>query len=307
MSSAHDQTLFHGAFTALVTPFARPDAATVDLGRLAQHIRFQAEGGVRGVVPCGTTGESPTLSDAEHRAVVEKTIEIATPLDLKVIAGAGSNNTAHAVELHRFAHDTGADGSLQVTPYYNKPSQAGLYRHFMAIADSCPLPIVLYNIPGRTSVALTLETIEQLASHPNIIAIKEATGDVGFAAMVHERTDLTILSGDDPLTLPLSSIGAAGVISVLSNLLPKRVAALCDAIAADDWNLAREIHEDVLPLARALLTLDTNPVVVKTAMKLLGRDSGLLRLPLTEPPSIVVESISRALAPYELHHQPAPS
>ena len=300
MASHADSIPFAGSFTALITPFTRPDAATVDLVRLAEQIQFQASAGITGIVPCGTTGESPTLTDVEHRAVIEKSIECAAPAGLKVIAGAGSNNTAHAVELHRFAHDAGADASLQVSPYYNKPSQAGLYRHFMTIADSGSLPIVLYNIPGRTSVALEIETIESLAAHPNIVAIKEATGDVGFAALIRQRTDLTILSGDDPLTLPLGSIGASGVVSVLGNILPDRVAALCTAINAGDWMNAQRTHDEILPLARALLTLDTNPVPVKTAMKLLGRDSGLMRLPLVEPHSAVVDSLKMVLSKYEV-------
>ena len=299
MANQPESPQFAGSFTALITPFTRPDAATVDLDRLAEQIQFQSEGDVTGVVPCGTTGESPTLTDVEHRAVIEKTVEVAEPTDLKVIAGAGSNNTADAVELHRFAEQVGAEASLQVSPYYNKPSQAGLYRHFMTIADSCSLPIVLYNIPGRTSVALDIETIENLAAHPNIVALKEATGDVGFAALIRQRTDLTILSGDDPLTLPLGSIGASGVISVLGNILPDRVSALCTAMNDGDWPTAQRIHDDVLPLARALLTLDTNPVPVKTAMNLLGRDSGLMRLPLVEPHSAVVESLRTVLSTYK--------
>jgi 4-hydroxy-tetrahydrodipicolinate synthase len=303
-TASHDQ-LFAGAFTALITPFTRPDAAAVDLDRLAEQVQFQARAGVRGVVPCGTTGESPTLTESEHRAVVEKTIAVAHPLGLAVIAGSGSNNTAHAVHLHCMANSAGADAALHVTPYYNKPSQNGLYAHFMTIADSCALPIVLYNIPGRTAVALTIETIERLAAHPNIQAIKEATGDVALAGAIIERTDLVVLSGDDPLTLPLGSLGATGVVSVLSNVLPERVAALCAAIRADDWPTARAIHEQLLPLACALLSSDVNPVPVKTVMAGLGRDSGLLRLPLVAPPSVVAESLQRLFAPYRTMASPA--
>lgn len=294
MPSTHDHTFF-GAFTALITPFTGPDAEAVDFARLTEQILFQAEGGVAGVVPCGTTGESPTLTENEQRAVIETAVDVARPLGLKVIAGAGSNNTAHAVHLHRCAHSVGADAALHVTPYYNKPSQEGLYRHFMSIADSCGLPIVLYNIPGRTSVALTIETIERLAEHPNIQAVKEATGNVGFASEILQRTNLVVLSGDDPLTLPIGAVGGSGVISVLSNVLPDRVSALCSAMRDGDWDKARAIHEQILPLARALLTLDTNPVPVKTAMAELGRDSGALRLPMVTPGGSVVEALRGVL------------
>jgi 4-hydroxy-tetrahydrodipicolinate synthase len=281
----------HGAYTALITPFTE-DGQTVDFNRLRRAIDTQSIAGVRGIVPCGTTGETPTLSDDEYRRVIETAIEAASPLELTVIAGAGSNCTAHAIELHRFVQRAGADAALHVSPYYNKPSQEGLFRHFTAIADSCDLPIVLYNIPGRTGVALTLDTIVRLAEHESIIAIKEATGSIDLAGRIVAETPLTVLSGDDPLTLPLATIGARGVISVLGNILPDRVSAMCDALLRDDWREARHINEQILPLARALLTLDTNPVPVKTALKILGRDTGALRLPLCPP----ARSVEIALA-----------
>jgi 4-hydroxy-tetrahydrodipicolinate synthase len=281
---------FQGAYTALVTPFSA-DGESIDFARLEKNIHAQAEGRISGIVPCGTTGESPTLSGREHRTVIERAIAVARPLGLQVIAGAGSNSTAHAIELHRFAHAAGADASLQVNPYYNRPSQEGLYRHFTAIADSCDLPIVLYNIPGRTGVCLSAETIERLAGHANIRAIKDATGTLDLAQATVARTELALLSGDDPLTLPMASIGGTGVVSVISNLVPDRVAALCSAFLADDWERARRIHLELLPLARALLSLDVNPVPVKTAMAILGRDTGSLRLPLVPPPSGVRRQI----------------
>lgn len=287
--------LFRGAFTALVTPFSS-NGAKVDFARLEANIRAQAEGNITGVVPCGTTGESPTLSEDEHHAVVEKTVEVARPLGLTVIAGAGSNSTAHAIELQRFAREAGADASLQVNPYYNKPSQEGLYRHFSAIADSCDLPIVLYNIPGRSGVTLAIETIERLAQHPNIQAMKDATGGLEFANETVRRTDLTLLSGDDPLTLPMASIGGVGVISVVTNLVPDRVAAMCQAFLHGDWDAARKIHFELLPLAKGLLSLDVNPVPVKTALKKLGRDSGALRLPLCPPTDAVDKKIGEIIA-----------
>jgi 4-hydroxy-tetrahydrodipicolinate synthase len=288
-------SLFRGAYTALVTPFSA-DGRSVDLDRLADQVRHQASGGVQGVVPCGTTGESPTLTEHEVRDVITRTIEVCSTSGLQVIAGTGSNSTRHAVELHRFAHGAGADGSLQVVPYYSKPTQEGLYRHFMAVADSCELPVVLYNIPGRSAVGLSLETIERLAAHPNIVAVKEATGTVEYTDEIVRRTDLTVLSGDDPLTLALCAVGATGVISVVSNLVPDRVSGLCRAIQADDLHGAREAHAWLAPLSRGLLSLATNPIPVKTAMAIVGRDTGVLRLPLCPPEEAVRRRIGDLLA-----------
>jgi len=270
---------FRGAYTALITPFSA-DAESVDFSRLAEHVRFQSEGGVSGVVPCGTTGESPTLTETEHCEVIERTIEAARPLGLQVIAGAGSNCTATAVHFQRFAAAAGADASLQVVPYYNRPSPEGLFRHFMAIADASDLAIVLYNIPVRSGVGLTIETIERLAEHPNIVAIKEASGSIDLANEIATRTDLTILAGDDSMILPLCSVGAVGVVSVLTNIVPREVQGLCDACNHDRWPAAREAALALKPLARGLLGLDTNPIAIKAAMELLGRDNGVLRLPL---------------------------
>ena len=288
-----------GAFTALITPFTE-DGSVVDVKRLARTINAQSIAGVRGVVPCGTTGETPALSDIGYRRIIETTIDTARPLGLTVIAGAGSNNTAHAVELHRFVHAAGADAALQVTPYYNKPSQKGLYWHFMTIADSCDLPVVLYNIPGRTGVTLSIDTIRRLGAHPNIIAVKEATGSLDLTWQIVHSTDLTVLSGDDPLTLPLAILGAQGVISVLSNLMPDRVAALCDAFLGGDWERARTINDALMPLARALLTLDTNPVPIKTALRLAERDSGAVRPPLQPADDDVVDALRGLLGAYDL-------
>ncbi len=288
-----------GVFTALVTPFTA-DASAVDFERLAQGIARQAAGGVSGVVPCGTTGEAPTLSDPEQCAVIERTVEEAKPRGLLVMAGAGSNETRHALELHRFAHQAGADAALHVCPYYNKPSQEGLYRHFMALADSCDLPIMLYNIPGRTGVTLGPATIERLARHKNIQAIKDATGSLQIANEILNRTELPVFCGDDPLTLPLMAIGAAGVVSVISNVLPHRVAALCSAVDAGDLHAAREIHFDLLPLAEALLSLDSNPVPVKAALQLLDRDTGAVRAPLVRAGRPVLISLEQLLLNQQL-------
>jgi len=292
-------TLFRGAFTAIVTPF-NADASAVDLSRLTEQIQFQAEGGVTGIVPCGTTGESPTLSEDEHRSVVEHAVETGKPLGLKIIAGAGSNNTAHAIHLQKFAKKAGADAALQVNPYYNKPSQEGLYRHFMAIADSCDLPICLYNIPGRTGVALSPETVERLSKHPNIQAIKEATGSLDSASEILARTKLALLSGDDSMTLPFASVGGVGVVSVVSNIVPEKVSGMCAAFNGGEWDKARALHFELLPLSRGLLSLDTNPVPVKAAMEKLGRDSGALRLPMCRASKTVLEAIDKLLSAQRL-------
>ncbi len=288
-------TTFHGAYTALITPFVA-DGSEVDFDRLADNIECQAAARVSGVVPCGTTGESPTLNDKEHRAIVEKVVELAKPHGLTVIAGAGSNDTNYAIHLHRFSHAVGADAALHVTPYYSKPSQEGLYQHFMAIADSCDLPIVLYNIPGRTAVALTGDTIHRLAAHPNIRAIKEATGSLDLASEINLRTDLQLISGDDSLTLPIASVGGVGVISVVSNLVPEKIAALCNAFLNKDWSAAQQLHRDLFAMSRGLLSLETNPVPIKTALALLGRDTGTVRLPLCAPTDAVRQSIKELLA-----------
>lgn len=290
-----------GAYTALITPFSE-DGSAVDLDRLAQNVAEQAAAGVAGVVPCGTTGEAPTLSEAEHRAVVETTIQAARPLGLQVIAGAGSNDTAHAVRLHRLATEAGADAALQVVPYYNKPSQEGLYRHFMTVADASNLPIVLYNIPSRTGVTLSIDTIERLAERApdQVIAIKDATGDLDTASAISARTSLALVSGDDSLTLPIASVGGAGVISVLANLLPEKVRALCDAFLGESWQTARALHLELFDLARGLLSLQTNPVPVKAALALVGRDTGTVRPPLAPADERVTESLAGLLASHEL-------
>ncbi len=272
-------TNLRGAYTALVTPFTA-DGSAVDLRRLAGNVAAQAAGGVSGVVPCGTTGEAPTLGDREHRAVVETAIEAARPLGLHVMAGAGSYHTGRAIQLHRFAHEAGADSALHVTPYYNRPSQEGLFRHFAAIADSCDLPIVLYNVPARTGVSLSIETIERLAEHPNVAGIKEASGSLDLATAVAGRTSLALLSGDDTLTLPIAAVGGVGVVSVVANLVPDKIASLCRAVLDGQWQQARRLHLETFDLARGMLSLGPNPAPVKAALRLLQRDSGALRLPL---------------------------
>ena len=270
--------MLQGTMTAMITPFAN---GQVDHKRLLRNVAFQIEAGVDGLVPVGTTGESPTLDHAEHKQVIEMVVEAAAR-KTRVIAGTGSNSTAEALELTAHAKEVGADAALMVTPYYNKPTQEGLYRHFMTVADEVGLPIVLYNIPGRTSITMTPKTVARLGRHPSIVAIKEATGSLDTASEIACRCDagqLDILSGDDSLTLPLISIGARGVISVLSNMIPKQVKALVDAALSGNLAEARSQHQNLFKLFKVMF-IETNPIPIKTAMHLAGMDSGELRLPL---------------------------
>ena len=269
--------MFEGAITAMVTPFRRGE---VDEARLRQNVAFQIDRGINGLVPVGTTGESPTLSHAEHRRVIELVVDQAEGR-VPVIAGAGSNSTAEALELTEHARKVGAAASLQVNPYYNKPTQEGIYQHFATIADTVDLPVVLYNIPGRTVVAMTPATIARLAEHPNIVAIKEATGSMDTASEIAADGRLTILSGDDSMTLPLMSVGAKGVISVLSNLIPEQVTALTGAALAGRWDDARQLHLKLFPLFKGMF-IETNPIPIKTAMQMADMDSGEVRLPMCE-------------------------
>ncbi len=269
-----------GAMTALVTPLRDGE---LDLDRLKANVAFQIEHGIDGLVPVGTTGESPTLSHAEHDKVIDTVVEAAAG-KVPVIAGTGSNATSEAVRLTKHAKQVGADASLQVAPYYNKPTQEGLYRHFMTIADAADMPMVLYNIPGRCGVAMTPQTIARLARHTNVVAVKEATGSLDMASEIAQLCDpekFTILSGDDSLTLPLAAVGGKGVISVLSNLLPDRVKALTDAALTGDMAGGRKQHLALFPIFKAMF-IETNPIPIKTAMRLAGMDSGELRLPMCE-------------------------
>jgi len=285
---------FRGCYTAIVTPFS-PDGTSIDVARLERNVRDQAEGGVTGIVPCGTTGESPTLTEPEHVKVVETAVRVGKPLGLQVVAGAGSNSTAHAVHLQKLARQLGADAGLQVTPYYNKPSQEGIYRHFMAVADSCDLPVMLYNIPGRAGVAIAPETVERLSKHPNIQSIKEATGSMDSASEIRQRCGIALLSGDDSLTPSFAAVGAVGVVSVLSNIVPARVAELCRLLNGNDFRKALEVHMAMFPLSKGMLSLDVNPVPLKAALALLGRDSGMVRLPLAPASAATVSRVRELL------------
>ncbi len=286
MNTDPAQPMFAGAFTAIVTPFT-DDASAIDFARLKDQIDFQARGedpavgGVKGIIISGTTGESPTLSEQEYRALVTKGVDFAHRAGLIAVVGTGSNSTHHALHLQRIAENAGADATLSVNPYYNKPVQEGLYQHFMHIADQAQIPVMLYNIPGRTGVALSPETVERLSKHQRITAIKEATGSTDSCGEIAMRCpNLAVLSGDDTMTLPFASVGAVGVVSVLSNLFPSKLTSLCNAFLQNRWDDALQIHRELIPLARAMF-VETNPIPVKGAMMLQGRDTGSLRLPMT--------------------------
>ncbi|VVM07774.1 4-hydroxy-tetrahydrodipicolinate synthase [Methylacidimicrobium cyclopophantes] len=267
-----------GTYTALVTPFR---GGVVDEEALRRLVEAQIEGGVAGLVPVGTTGESPTLTHEEHIRVIAKTVEFAAGR-VTVLAGTGSNSTAEAIELTRAAEEAGADGALLVAPYYNKPSQAGLYAHFSAIAQSTRLPLVLYSIPGRCGVEIAVETVLALAQeHKSVIGLKEAGGSVDRLSQLRQLLpdEFALLSGDDSLTLPFLSVGAVGVISVASNLLPKAVVDLVQTFLAGDIREAERLHRRLYPLFRDLF-VETNPVPIKTALSLRGWITPEVRLPL---------------------------
>ena len=269
--------MFEGAYTAIVTPFNRDGA--VDYGKLRDLIAMQIAGGIDGIVPVGTTGESPTVDFDEHEKIVETTVA-ACRSKVKVIAGTGANSTAEALQLTRHALAAGADGTLQVTPYYNKPNQEGLYRHFSTIAD-LGLPVVLYNVPGRSSREIEIATIARLAKHPKIVCVKEAGGSVDRVSRILQACSITVLSGDDLLTLPMMSVGAKGVISVVSNIAPAVVANLVHAAQAGRWDEARALHMKYYRLFTDLF-VDTNPIPVKAAMAMVGMIEATYRLPLCE-------------------------
>jgi 4-hydroxy-tetrahydrodipicolinate synthase len=269
--------MFQGSIVAIVTPFI--DGA-VDEEKLRELVEFQIENGTDAIVPCGTTGESSTLDYVEHDRVVKIVVEQVNRR-VPVIAGTGSNCTREAIEITQHAKELGADGALLVTPYYNKPSQQGLFLHYKSIADAVALPQVLYNVPGRTSVNLLPETVARLAVHPNIVAIKEASGSLQQASEVLALCgeNITVLSGDDFITLPMLACGAKGVISVTANIMPKEVAALVDAFFAGNLEEAKRLHLYLLRISNAMF-IETNPVPVKTGVSLLGRCRDEVRLPL---------------------------
>lgn len=293
-----------GTFTALITPF-HGQSAEIDWQRLKALVEFQIDQGVEGLVPCGTTGESPTLTHSEHREVIAKVTEWARAKksDTIIIAGTGSNSTSEAVELTRAAAADKADYALVVNPYYNKPTQEGLYRHFSTIADSSDIPLVLYNIPGRTAVKLEIETIKRLAAHPNIRAVKEATGDVNFMTQVIINTpeDFSLLSGDDNLLLPILSIGGRGVISVISNIFPKQASDITRLFYQGKIEEAQKLFLSLFPVCGTMFA-ETNPIPVKYAASHLGLCENILRLPLTPLDSKYQKSIEQAVDLFKEAH-----
>jgi 4-hydroxy-tetrahydrodipicolinate synthase len=267
---------FAGVTVALVTPFRNGE---VDFDRLGRLVEWHIDQGTDCLAPVGTTGESPTLDHQEHERVISAVCERARGR-IKVMAGTGSNSTKEAIRLTRAAKAAGATGALMVGPYYNKPTQEGYYRHFAAVADAVELPIVLYNIPGRTGSNILPETIARLAELPQVVAVKEATGSVDQASQIMSLCNLTILSGDDSMTLPLMSIGGRGVVSVVANIVPRDMLALVRAFDAGRIKEAQDWHRKLFPLCRDMLGAATNPIPIKTAMKILERDTGELRLPM---------------------------
>lgn len=282
--------MLEGAYTAIVTPFTRD--GQVDYERFRDLIEFQIDGSIDGLVPVGTTGESPTLDYREHERVIEFCLETVSRR-VKVIAGTGANSTAEALELTRHAKEAGADATLQVTPYYNKPNSLGLVRHFSAVAD-LGLPVVLYNVPGRTAKEIPVDVVVELSKHPNIVAIKEAGGSVDRVSQIVTRCDLDVLSGDDSLTLPMMSVGGVGVISVASNVAPRAVADLVHHALSGRWAEARALHQKYYRLF-ADLFIDTNPIPVKTALAMMGRIEESFRLPLCEMSDALKKKLAETL------------
>jgi 4-hydroxy-tetrahydrodipicolinate synthase len=287
---------FAGVTVALVTPFRGGDIDYAELNRL---VDWHAEQGTDCLSPVGTTGEAPTLDHEEHERVIAAVAERAAGR-VKVLAGTGSNSTREAVRLTRFAQRAGCDGGLLVGPYYNKPTQEGYYRHFAAVAEAADLPLVLYNIPGRTGSNILPETVARLAELPTVVGIKEATGSLDQASQILALCNLTLLSGDDSLTLPLLSIGGRGVVSVVGNLIPRDLQALVRAFDAGKLGEAREWHRRLFPLCRDMLGVATNPIPVKAALKLLGRGTGELRLPLCPLDAAGEARVRQTLAAYGL-------
>lgn len=288
---------FAGLTVALITPFS--DDGGVDYPAIDRLVDWHFEQGVDCLAPVGTTGESPTLDHDEHRKVISRVVQRAAGR-IRIMAGTGSNSTREAIDLTRFARKEGADGALMVAPYYNKPTQEGYRRHFLAIADAVELPIVLYNIPGRTGANVAPETINSIGEHPNVVAVKEATGSMDQASQILAGSELTLLSGDDSLTLPLLSLGGSGVVSVVGNIVPKDIAAVVRSYRDGRVADAQKAHYRLFDLCRDMLSLATNPIPIKAAMKLLGRSNGILRLPLCPLDAAAETKLRKSLASFGL-------
>jgi len=289
---------FQGSFVAMVTPFRN---GNVDEAKLRELVELHVTHGTDGLIPCGTTGESPTLSHDEHRRVVEVVIEAARGR-IRVIAGTGSNSTAEAIEMTKHAERAGASGVLVVNPYYNKPTQEGLYRHFRAVAESVAIPVVLYNIQSRTAINVETDTMARLARDvKNIVGVKEASGSLDQMSQVIAACgpDFSVLSGDDNITLPLLAIGGSGVVSVIANIVPRETADLVHAALEGDWKRARDLHYRLFPLARAAF-LETNPIPIKEAMAMAGMIEPEFRLPMCRMSDANRERLRAILKPYGL-------
>lgn len=289
--------MFSGSMVALVTPFRD---GSVDWSSLEALVEFHIQNGTHGIVPCGTTGESATLSHQEHDEVI-KTVVKAVNKRVPVIAGTGSNSTEEAVRLTREAEKSGADGALMISPYYNRPTQEGIFQHYKKVAASVGIPIIVYNIPGRTGSKIEPETLARLAEIKNIAGVKEATGSVDQAIDVIRlcRGDLAVYSGEDSLTFSLMALGGQGVISTVANIVPKEMAQLTEACLAGHWEKGRELQFKVLPLIRSVF-IETNPIPVKTALGLMGKCTGELRLPLTPMAEGNVKKLRQAMADFGL-------
>jgi len=289
--------MFKGSIVAIITPFKD---GKIDEETYRELIEFQIENGINAIVPCGTTGESATLSMEEHSRVIDIAIK-AVNKRVPVIAGTGGNNTTEAIELTKHAKSAGADASLQVTPYYNKPTQEGLYQHFKAIANAVPLPQVLYNVPGRTGVNMLPETVARLAEMPEVVAVKEASANLGQMAEIVRLAGekITLLSGDDNVTLPVLAIGGKGVISVVANIVPKDTADMVNAWEEGNVERAKELFYKLFPLCQAMF-YETNPIPVKTSLALMGKIQDELRLPLVPMASANLERLKKALQDYGL-------
>jgi 4-hydroxy-tetrahydrodipicolinate synthase len=287
---------FTGVYPAMVTPFT--DEEEIDVEGMRSNIAYLEKGGVAGLVPCGSTGESATLSFDEHKKLVEITVDAAS---VPVIAGTGSNNTAEAVELTRYAQDAGADAALLIVPYYNKPMKSGLIKHFSAVAQACELPLIMYNIPGRTGINMDPETISTMAhEYSNVAGVKEASANFTQISNIIEITrglEFSVLSGDDGLTLPMMALGATGVISVTADILPKQMGRLAQLCLEGNFAKARDVHYQLAPLFKALF-IETNPIPIKKACDLLGLAGGPLRLPLTAMAEPNVVKLKETLAAY---------
>jgi len=288
--------MFEGVLPAIITPFKRNPAMDLDVKGLEQNIGFLLSCGIHGIVPCGSTGESATLSFEEHETVVKITVDKVNG-KIPVLAGTGSNNTAEAVRLTKAAKDIGTDGVLVISPYYNKPNRSGLVKHYTRLAD-LDIPVVIYNVPGRTGQNLEPDLIAELAQHPNIVAVKEASGNIGQISRIIEETqddDFTVISGDDNITLPILSLGGGGVISVAANVDPKRMVAMYEAMKVGDYQKALVLHYALSPLFRSMF-IDTNPIPVKKAVELMGLAGGPVRLPLDELDEKKVAVLKKILA-----------